>query len=305
MSVQAPFRLLSCALLSLLYSTQSIAQPADLALKFDRPQLAQGEPVVALVSVQNRSTAPIEIPHLFDPTYGTYQYWVRSPDGRLRHFDPGWIAELDRAQATAVNPGSSISGFARLFHASNGTPFREPGAYKVSVSSGNLKSAEVSLSIKAPATAHEREAAELLMDPDVTLFLLAQGGETLKNARPNLEKITSTYADTALAPYASYALGVYFSKDSRDFVHKNVRPADLPQSQTLLEPVTRAPVSPYFRFNAYQKLVDVALARGDKARADAYLRELQTKSAKDPEAARVIQDMSRAIQAAPSAGAAR
>ena len=273
------------------------AAPVELELTTDHAHLMLGEPVVAIVEITNHTGAPIAVQTLFDPTYGIYHYWITLPDGSKKRFEPAWLDEMDRAITAQLAPGGKIRGYARLFHASNGTPFGRPGAYKISVTTGTTQSPEWALTIDAPPSDRERRAAELMLSPDVTLFLLAGGGETLKDARPNLELVSSSFADTAVAPYADFALGAYYAQDSRDFVHKNVRPADPVRSRSLLErSAGSSALPPLFRQKAYSHLVRIALNRNDTAGAESYVAQYQSKFGHEADAAAAVGGMRQLIE---------
>jgi hypothetical protein len=271
--------------------------PVDLELTTEHAHLMLGEPVVAVVEITNHTGVAITVPTLFDPTYGVYRYWITSPDGSKKRFEPAWLDEMDRAVTAPVASGGKIRGYARLFHASNGTPFDRAGAYKISVTSGTMQSPEWSLAVDAPPDDRARRAAELMLSPDVTLFLLAGGGETLKNARPNLELVSSSFAGTAVAPYADFALGVYYAQDSRDFVHKNVRPADPVRSRFLLERSAGSnTLPPLFRQRAYSHLIQIALDRNDAAGAESYITQYQSRYGREPDAADAVGSMRQLIE---------
>jgi len=269
----------------------------DLVLTTDRAHYMLGEPIVAIVEISNHTSAAITVPTLFDPTYGIYRYWITSPDGSRKRFEPAWLDEMDRAITAQLAAGGKIRGYARLFHASNGTPFGQAGAYKISVTTGTMQSPEWALSIDAPPDDRARHAAELMLSPDVTLFLLAGGGETLKDARPNLESVSNSYAETAVAPYADFALGVYYALDSRDFVHKNVRPADPVRSRTLLERSLGSNALPSsFRQKAYLHLVQIALDRNDAVGAEGYVTQYQSKYGRETDAADAVDSMRQLVE---------
>lgn len=273
------------------------AAPVEFELTTDRAHLMLGEPVVAIVEITNHSGAAITVPTLFDPTYGFYRYWITFPDGSRKRFEPAWLDEMDRAITAQVAPGGKIRGYARLFHASNGTPFDRAGAYKISVTTGTTQSPEWALAIDPPPDERARRAAELMLSPDVTLFLLAGGGETLKDARPNLELVSNSFAGTAVAPYADFALGVYYAQDSRDFVHKNVRPADPVRSRSLLERSAGSnALPPLFRQKAYSHLVQIALDRNDAPGAESYITQYQSKYGREAGAADAVGGMRQLIE---------
>jgi hypothetical protein len=265
------------------------------SISSDKTSFVLGEPIVLRATLTNDTAERIRAIPIFDPTFGYARYTIVYPDGNRRPFAPPWHID-GIAEPVTLGPGESVSGDVPLFFAATGLTFVEPGEYIVVGHYMGLESPPFTVQVDAPTETDESAASELMLDDTVGLFLLAGGGESLSAARDRLEQVQSEYSGTLLAGYASYSLGVYYSRDARDFSTGQVRPADLDQAQFYFNEALEQPLLPFFRIRSYSGAIQVYVEAAEPDTAQMTLDQFAREFRDEPRAEYILEQAEQLIR---------
>lgn len=239
------------------------AQNLEFRLISEKPGYIVGEPVVVSAILRNTGTEAVGVFPLLDPTEGFARYVITGPDGRAEPFMPAWLDEYD-IDPLLLAPGEEASGFARFFRGAIGSAFARSGDYQLEGVYMGVRSAPVTIRVVAPTDAAEREIGAILLDPDVGMFLLAEGGEHLRQALQSLTRVSERHRGVTLSGYADYAVGAYWAQDARDFRAQRMRGSDPGRAETHLLRALESPITAYFRQRAVKHLHSIYERQGDE-----------------------------------------
>lgn len=251
------------------------------SLTSDKDMYILGEPIVLTATLTNQSGETFGIVPLFDPTYQFARYSIIYPNGETRQFTPIWRDE-GIAIPYNLDAGQSVSNDVRLYFGATGFTFVQPGEYVVRGYYNGVSSKPLTINVTPSQDEMEIAAAELMLDDEVGLFIFAGGGEHLKKAFNNLNRIRQEFPQTLLAGYASFALGVYYSQDGRDFESNTVRRADHDLAERLFKEALEKPLPSYFQIHAYSKLIRSFVSVGKLTSAGDYLKLFQNEFGGEP-----------------------
>lgn len=253
----------------------------SLSLTSDKAVYILGEPIVLSATLTNLGEEPIEIVPIFDPTYGFAGYSIIYPNGDTQQFAPIWHDE-GIAIPYKLGAGQSVSDAVRLYFGAAGFTFLQQGNYIVRGYYGGIISEPLTISVNLSQDDMEIAAADLMLNDEVGLFIFAGGGEHLKEALNILNMIRQEFPETLLAGYASFALGVYYSQDGRNFEDNTVRQADHDLAQKLFEEALKKPLPSYFKIHTYSRLIRSFVSVGEPASAGDYLKLFQNEFEGEP-----------------------
>jgi len=273
-------------LMALLMSLPASAQQEQkllFELSTDQRSYLLGEPIVITATVTNEGDAAVKVISQFDPTFGFSRYKVTPPDGKAAEFVPPWIFSAIAAEQE-VAPGRSIHGAVDLYRGAKSSTFDRPGRYEVvGVHNGVGESAPLTIMVNMPEKENVKEAARLMIDAQVTLFLRLEGAESLGGAVERLRQVQKLAPESKLGAYADHALGVHLATPGRDFSPNlqrpqereqeqvklrgaKTRPADLERAAKMLDAPVRERLGFHFRTRSYTGMVKgYALAKNFEA----------------------------------------
>jgi hypothetical protein len=186
-----------------------------------RDDVVPGEPLPLSWSVTNRSEVPVPVP---DPVSRESTYalvTVVSADGQRRPMPP-LVVECDNSRISDLAPQVSRSAGALLYWSTNGFAFDQPGRYLIEVRlqwaiDGRRVVAvgEASVRLSRPDCDRDRDAAALLLHPQVGTWVALGGGAShLSGAVSRLDQLRSdnesgneSGAATALRGYGGLLSG--------------------------------------------------------------------------------------------------
>ena len=196
-----------------------------LELQAPRPNVQLGEPVTLIASLVNCSSSTQQVQDLLSPEYRFLQVWIQPPSGKEFLQRPSAIRD-GRKPSRPLAPGERLSAFVPVSLDPDGWTIRQPGQYRVraeyDVDGTRLESNHVSFTVTAPATAQEREAAELMMARE-TAMLIASGRDEGGEGSRRLITLQERYGQTGLADYARVTLAIAQSRDRFDPATKTFR----------------------------------------------------------------------------------
>lgn len=237
--------ILGMMLMTFLFSTHA-QQGMKIELSAEKTTFLLGEPVVVLVKVTNTANSPLMIPGGLEPEFDMLHYEVTDPDGKATPYSPMYVADTDKR--IILNKNESAYGAARLFYGGNGYTFTKPGTYKVRASFKDAQSNTLAIKISVPQNDAEREQAALILDnPEVGLFMMLEGGDELMEAHKALATLEEKYPQSLLTAYVKFAQGKNLSVPARNFVTKKPRDAKLTKAIEILKGVKDAPLQMYYR----------------------------------------------------------
>lgn len=240
-----------------------------------------GEPIVLTATLINRGQSSIDVAPLFDPTYGFAYYTITPPGNKPEAFMPVWLDD-GVAKLVTLRSGQSASGAAKIFVGNSGPVFKIPGRYVIEGRYGGAVAPPLTLEILAPESEGDEEAAALMLNEEVMFFLFAGGGEHLKQALENLNRLVEAFPDSILSGYANFALGVYYSQDGRDFATNTVRKADPDRAKSFFERSMGYRLPEYFRIQSYTEMIHTFVLMKDADQAAQYLKLFENEFGTSP-----------------------
>jgi len=202
-----------------------------LALHLPRAEIRLGEPLVLVVSLENRSGEVKEVVDLLAPEHGFLVAWLRRPgEDRETTYAPPVRRDTRLLPRATLDAGERITARLPIFFGRDGWLLDRPGRYRVraeySWDERKAASEAVEFEVAAPATEADRRAAALMTSREVGSFLYLLGGRQADVATDRLETVAREHAACPPAPFARLALGLWASRESFDPEIKDFRPAD-------------------------------------------------------------------------------
>ncbi len=260
-------------LMTFLFSTHA-QQGIKIELSAEKTTFLLGEPVVVLVKVTNTANSPLMIPVGLEAECDMLHYEITNPDGKTTPYSPMYVVDTDKR--IILNKNESAYGAARLFYGGNGYTFTKPGTYKVQARFKDVQSNALAVKISAPQNDAEREQAALILDnAEVGLFLMLEGGDELMEAHKALATLEEKYPQSLLTAYVKFAQGKNLSVPARNFVSKKPRDANLTKAIEILQSVKDAPLQMYYRVKAATTLSTCYQKTGRKEDARKTLEGMQ------------------------------
>jgi hypothetical protein len=281
--MRTPLLLLAGLLLGAGAAKAAVAPPPlgfdglELRLETDQTEWMQGEPIVLYATLTNRGAQAAGVLQPLEPEAGYVKYTIVGPAPAGGPFLPA-VSECSDQGPVSLGAGASLRSPARIFYGQRGWVFPQPGTYRVTATYLNrVRSNELTLQVVASRNANDQAAAQVLLgSPEAQRFLYLEGGDHLTQGRADLESIANQQADSALAGYASFALGANLSHEMANFVAGRVRPADLPAANAHLERARlRLPNSLYFSVGILKQLQGNYRSLNDAPRAQAVETQLR------------------------------
>lgn len=214
-------------------------EAGDLTLELLLPEVAfRGEFVTGSFRVTNTGSEPRTISAALNLSQGDLRLWLKSPAEELSDVRDVIHACGDR-QTTTLEPGGTLIGNAQVFYTSSGLTFRQSGRYVVSAEfkvgdeiGAVVKSAPVTLIVRAPSTPEEEEIAALTMNDGVgNAFAIGDCGMDSETRR-KLEQLAKNYGHTQTGAAAALTLANSLNRNVRDiFSGKVLRETDTGMAQ--------------------------------------------------------------------------
>jgi hypothetical protein len=248
-----------------------------LKIETEKPNYILGEPIVLYVTLTNTGTAAVGVLDDLEPEANVVHYMITKPGGAQQRFLP-YVATCSDAGPKPLAPGQSITDEAKIFFGQNGWVFTGPGVYQVSATYlGRVNSNTLNLTVANSANKSDQDAAGILLGSrEAQTFLYLEGGDHLVQGRADLQRISNLGAGSSLSPFADFALGTSLSSDFANFVTMNLRGADLPGANVILQRgAGRLPNSLFYSVGLLGQLSKNLRAQGNAAQATAMDTQLQ------------------------------
>ncbi len=284
-------------LLVMILSSGAEAQdiPLEIKITSEKTTFLLGEPIIVRVTLTNRGRSPLKIIPLLDPAYHFVRFTILTPAGDTTQFSPVFYKEKV-VEAVSLAAGQSRSEDAPLYYGSQGYTFGTSGTYFITGTYAGISSKPIAIVVDSAETADERAAADMMLRDKVGLFILVGGAESLKTELSDLKKLQETYPRTILAAYASYALGIYYSRSGRNFEANKVRKPSLDQSTSYLIQSLQIPLPSHFRIHEYSQIVYNLIEAKKMDEARRYLSDFENQYGDHPTARPMFEGIRRAMQ---------
>lgn len=212
---------------------ESTTLSVALSLSLDKPTFMPGEPFAVHLTIANESAGAILVPAALEARFGLVEFLITRPDGGDEQPFRPW-AVFENPSRVSLAPGARRTESSRIFFGAEGWTFEVTGRYRVRARLGEQVSPPLDVVIVPPQTSLEREqSASLIRNPQAGMFLLLDGGDHLDDGLGVLRAIATT--NTAFAGYAFHALGTSQSVRFSNLRTGEVRQANAPEAQRLLE----------------------------------------------------------------------
>ena len=194
----------------------SDAQTSDLSLSIDarRTRLLLGEPMYLNAVIANHGTTMARVVPLLSPESGRLTYWIRSPSGAVRDYEP-LCQSLEWAHAIALYPGEEIGGTYMVLWGMGGYTFPTPGEYAITATFldglNSLCSEALRVEVLDPS-GEDADALPFIFDDEVAEFLGVPDYQH-QRAASLVQELLNRYPGSSYAPYAAYVLALRASKD--------------------------------------------------------------------------------------------
>jgi hypothetical protein len=240
-----------------------MVQEIEFRLSMGKTEYLLGEPAVAYLELSNSGTQSVPVIDQLDPKLGIVKFYIKSGSEETI-FRPYVVAD-SMPRTSLLNPGTLVSGDAKIFYGGKGWTFKSVGKYQiratynglVSNPKEELNSNVVEVNIRSPENKQEKDQVSLIMGDEQGLFLLFEAGDHLSKGIRSLTELTRKYPQSDLAGYANIALGRNYSKDFKDFQRGFVRKADTERSLLHLKSAKDRNVDSYFARQAYLTLAKI------------------------------------------------
>jgi hypothetical protein len=166
----------------------------EIKLKPEATRIDLGEPLRIGWTLVNNSDAPIRAPSVIGLEAGWAFIAVTQPSGHVKPMPP--FAQIDTGHLEELPPQDDREGEARVYWSSTGFAFETPGRHRVEVQVAwtdagvpmGVRSG-VDVWVKYPQSAADEEAADLLLDPEVGMYVALGGAAShLTRAVRRLER---------------------------------------------------------------------------------------------------------------------
>lgn len=171
------------------------------------------EPVVIELKVKNSSKEPLKLDTQLAPEYGTVTLRIKSPDGRLRTYDPP-MYYFGRGRVKELAPGGRHCqtiwpNFGKLGHY-----FDNPGMYEIQASYRGAPGIEIPspihrIHIGNPVSHEENLAAKDYFTREVGLAMYLGGSDSpyLQKGMESLRRIANVFDESSVGAHISLILG--------------------------------------------------------------------------------------------------
>jgi hypothetical protein len=201
-------------------------------LSAPRKELRLAEPLTVVATLVNASERPVEVREPPAPEYGMLALYVlldSDPEAKL--YQPVVRRDGRGRPARSLAPGRGVAEAFPVLFGRDGWLLDRVGSYRLwaeypQPEGGRARSSDLLIEVLPPMTARERQAAELFMGREASLFFQLKGGEHLEQGTRDLEQISRRYSETYVAPYADLALGISQSHSAFDPETKTFREPD-------------------------------------------------------------------------------
>ena len=172
------------------------------SLEVEEPVVV-GLSVLGTLRVSNLGATPVTISSRLNLMEGDLRLIVLGPDGAPREFR-GWQADTILRQVTLA-PNEQLVGSMNLLQTEEGPVFPTPGRYQLHIEfsptpqASTITSSRVEVNARAPQTADERGAAELLANEALRKAIILAQGDDATNEIAELAKQFPETLDGKLA----------------------------------------------------------------------------------------------------------
>ena len=167
----------------------------EIKLQPEATRIDLGEPLRIGWTLVNNSDASIRTPSVIRLEAGRAFITVTQPNGHVKPMPP--FAQVDTGHLEELPPQHSRDAETRLYWSSTGFAFETPGRHVVEVQVAWTDAdvplgvrSSVDVWVKYPQSAADEEAADVLLDPDVGMYVALGGGVShLTRALSRLERV--------------------------------------------------------------------------------------------------------------------
>ncbi|MDZ4719871.1 MAG: hypothetical protein SH847_15585 [Roseiflexaceae bacterium] len=183
----------------------------QLSLTPAQTQIELGEPLPLRWSLTNTSASPIPAPSdIRIETHNTF-ISVTNPHGTAKLM-PTFVIECEHVEMRLLQPGDTLEAETRLFWSTNGFAFESPGKHNIAARitwtyNGTPLGVEANTEVwvNFPQSTQDNDAAPVLLDPQVGMYVALGGANHLTDAVTRLQSLTgsgATLGDTENRPKA-------------------------------------------------------------------------------------------------------
>ncbi len=201
--------------------TRGPASDNDFCLELITPRskVLLGEPVVAVVSLENCSSQERQVRELLSPEFGLLSVWIQGPEDSEEHlYNPPVRRDGRGKTSVSLDPGEQLTAQIPVYFARDGWRLTRPGRYRLRaeypVGKGAIFSEPVDLIVESPATAKDRTAAEFFMAPQASRFFFLGGSNTDTEGLRQLSRLAEEYEGTPWSAYAHLSLAISDALDA-------------------------------------------------------------------------------------------
>jgi hypothetical protein len=185
----------------------------ELEISTGRAVVDLGEPLYLRVTLRNTSDKPIPVNSVLSVSGGTLDVWITGPTNVERRFRPVLVM-CHESEVVALSPKAEILESIPIFFGAEGHTFPSPGTYKIrAVYQANVSQTPLAaiakthqVEVREPVSAADVSIADTLASPTLALFLILRGGDHLRGAQDEFEKMVADEPDRAVSQHAKLAL---------------------------------------------------------------------------------------------------
>lgn len=293
------------------------AQDLRLTVGTERPDFELGEPIYAMIILENVGDRARRVVGELRPEDGAITILIAGGDRETRAFSPLAHADNDQTALVELGPGERIGATAPIFFGSNGWTFAEPGEYELSAvyagpgeggSIQQVRSEPIVISVHGDEGAGAVLTAGDSASFEAGKFLTWQAGDHLVDGRELLEAVIERWPNSRHASHAAFALGRSWSEPFMDYGRNEVRPSDCELALEFLNRVDRSVVGTQANVLIHVARARCAALTDDRQAALTELERGRELAADRPELARLrarLDEYSQNLRTSEQSGAAR
>lgn len=268
-------------------ASSSLDRRLELKVRSLKPIMELGEPVSIELRLKNVSNQPVMVQHNLAPGDGFVQLAITNPRGERRPFLP--IMQMRHlVESDVLQPGAALYEPVRLTIGSLGSPFKEPGAYRIEASYSNLDgstAAAVSqIYVRPPASYEDLTVVNEVFNARVGRVLYMRGTRIMEDVIDKLQWVSKRLgakhpAQHHLRVARSGGFTAAFKSVDPNTKKVKVMEADPTLVERNLKPVVAdvANAADSIGHIGFEQLVDVYTRAAVKAKKKAAARDAQSK----------------------------
>lgn len=198
------------------------------------------EPVTVELKLKNQTQAPMIVPDMLNPEFGLMELFVRDPKGQVQPYQP-LFKLCGEARTKELPRGEKLYESVFLAYGAGGFYFQEPGEYQIwavyTAGGLRLRSNALRIRIAFPENNDQEEMALWTFGREQGHVLYMRGAQHLQSGNDQLREVAERFPNTHLARYIHYCFGSSESREFKDVVTGQVRPAQLREA---VEQLTKA-----------------------------------------------------------------